>query len=73
MNNSIVKDFKRCIVGILMKKYELSEFEAIKAIRDSYFDQSLKMSKQNTLHIDPEEWADDIYDYIYNEPELMEM
>lgn len=73
MNKSIVREFKHCICDILMKKYNLSEFEAMKAIRDSYFEESLKMSKENTLHLDPEEWADDIYDYIFNEPELMEM
>ena len=73
MNNSVIKEFKNCIAGILMKKYNLSEFEAIRAIRNSYFEESLKISKQNTLHLDPEEWADDIYEYIYEEPELMEM
>lgn len=73
MNNSMVKDFKKCIINILMKKYRLSELDARRAIRDSYFDESLKMSTQNTLHIDPEEWADDIYEYIYEEPELMQM
>ena len=73
MNNSMVKDFKKCIINILMKKYRLSELDVRRAIRDSYFDESLKMSTQNTLHIDPEEWADDIYEYIYEEPELMQM
>lgn len=73
MNNATVKEFKKCITDILMKKYQLNELQARKAIRDSYFDESLKMSRQNTLHIDPEQWADDIYEYIYEEPELMEM
>lgn len=73
MNNSTVKEFKKCIAIILMKKYQLSELQARKAIRDSYFEESLKMSRQNTLHTDPEEWADDIYEYIYEEPELMQM
>ena len=31
MNNSIVKDFKKCIASILVKKYKISEFEAMKA------------------------------------------
>lgn len=73
MNNATVKEFKKCITDILMKKYQLNELQARKAIRDSYFDESLKMSRQNTLHTDPEQWADDIYEYIYEEPELMEM
>ena len=73
MNNSTVKEFKKCIASILMKKYQLSEVQARKAIRDSYFEESLKMSRQNTLHIDAEEWADDIHEYIYGEPELMQM
>lgn len=73
MNDSTVKEYKKCITDLLMKKYRLDELNARKAVRDSYFGESLKISRQNTLHIDPEQWADDIYEYIFEEPKLEEM
>lgn len=60
----VVEEYKQCICSILMSKYNLYESEAMKAIHDSYFDESLRISEKDTLHTDPEEWADDIFEYI---------
>ena len=73
MNKIVINDFKQCICEMLIEKYNLSEIEAIKAIRDSYFSESLKISEHDTLHLDPEVWADDIYEYICEEPQMVEM
>ena len=73
MKTSVVKEYKKCVSSILMQKYHLNELEAMRAIRSSYFEESLKISRENTLHTDPEEWADDIYEYVYGEPMLIEM
>lgn len=54
-------EYEKCITVILMKKYGLSELEARYAIKSSFFDESLKISREDTLHDDPEMWADDIY------------
>ncbi len=61
----VIEKYKRCICFILQSKYTLDEAEALKAIDNSCFGESLKIDENVTLHTDPEEWADDIYEYIY--------
>ena len=73
MNTSTVKEYKKCVSSILVNKYKLNELEAMRAIRSSYFEESLKISREDTLHTDPEEWADDIYEYVYGMPMLMRL
>lgn len=55
-----------------MHKYDLSEFEANKAIRQSYLPDSLKNYPEETIHEDVETTADDVY-YDYIHPVLMRM
>lgn len=60
---TIVK-FKQCIISILKDKYGMSNDNAFKAICSSWFDDALKISAHETLHMDPEQWADDIYECV---------
>lgn len=61
--SKVVEEYKKCVSSILVNKYNLNELKAIEAIRTSYFDECLNISREDTLHTDPEEWADDIYAY----------
>lgn len=72
MLNDKVKEYKNSVLKCLMRKYGLSEFEANKAIRQSYLPESLKKYPEETIHDDIETTADDIY-YDYTHPILMRM
>ena len=63
-----VKEYKNSVIRCLMHKYDLSEFEANKAIRQD----SLKNYPEETIHEDVETTADDVY-YDYIHPVLMRM
>ena len=67
-----VKEYKNSVIRCLMHKYDLSEFEANKAIRQSYLPDSLKNYPEETIHEDVETTADDVY-YDYTHPVLMRM
>lgn len=67
-----VKEYKNSVIRCLMHKYDLSEFEANKAIRQSYLPDSLKNYPGETIHEDVETTADDVY-YDYIHPALMRM
>ena len=56
---------KSCIITFLMSKYNLSEEIAKWFITESYYYDSLNINVEETLHRDPEEWADDIYEYCW--------
>lgn len=61
----VIEEYKQCVCSILMSKYHISKNEAMKAVQNSYFDESLQIGENVTLHTDPEEWADDIYECVY--------
>lgn len=60
-----VASHKSCIITFLMSKYNLSEKTAKRCVAESYYYDSLQISVEETLHRDPEEWADDIYEYCW--------
>ena len=60
-----VASHKSCIITFLMSKYNLSEEIAKWFITESYYYDSLNINVEETLHRDPEEWADDIYEYCW--------
>lgn len=67
-----VKEYKNSVIRCLTHKYDMSEFEANKAIRQSYLPDSLKIYPEETIHEDVETTADDVY-YDYIHPVLMRM
>ena len=71
MTNAEIKEFKKYVKETLMKKYNMNEIEAVRAVRNSYMSQALKMDKDFVEHDTVEEWADIIYDEINSEELLM--
>ena len=72
MTQNKVKEYRSSVLKCLIQKYGLSEFEANKAIRQSYLPDSLKKYPEETIHDDIETTADDVY-YDYTHPVLMRM
>lgn len=68
-----VNDYKNAMVNIFKIKYEISEFEARKYIREYDFNGVLKSCNYIALHDDPEIWVDAIYQWINGEEDLIEM
>lgn len=71
MTNAEIKEFKKYVKETLMKKYNMNEIEAVRAVRNSYMSQALKMDKDFVEHDTVEEWADIIFDEINSEELLM--
>lgn len=72
MNREEIKEFKQNVVDCLVKKHHMTEFEAFKAVRDSYLSKMLKWDSDFVMHDTVEEWAK----YIFQEHEeeiLLEM
>ena len=72
MTNVEIKDFKKYVRDTLMRTYHMSEFEAARAVRDSYLSKALVKDKNFVEHDTVEEWAEFIYDEI-NGTELLMM
>jgi hypothetical protein len=70
--NKQAKEYKMKVVECLVNKYKLNEIEAMRAIRDSYLEDSLKFYPNETIHDDIETNADNVY-YDYTHPKLMQM
>ncbi|MBR5596619.1 MAG: hypothetical protein IKW30_04340 [Lachnospiraceae bacterium] len=71
MTNAEIKEFKKYVKETLMKKYNMNEIEAARAVRNSYMSQALKLDKDFVEHDTVEEWADIIFDEINSEELLM--
>lgn len=68
-----VNEYKNCMVNIFNSKYNIAEFQARKLIREYDFNKVLKMCNYIALHDDPETWVDEIYQWAYEEHDLLEM
>ena len=64
---SRVNDYKNAMVNIFEIKYETSEFEARKWIREYDFNGILKSCNYIALHDDPVVWVDAIYKWYQGE------
>ena len=72
MNNTEINEFKKYVRETLVKKYNMTEVEAHRAVRDSYLSSALQRDKDYVEHDTVEEWADFIYDEVHGE-HLMQM
>lgn len=68
-----INAYKKCMIDIFEVKYNVSEFDARKMIREYDFDRALKICNYIALHDDPEVWVDAIYQWANTEQELLEM
>lgn len=71
MTNMEIKEFKKFVREILVKKYHMNEIEAQRAVRDSYMSKALARDKDYVEHDTVEEWADFIYDEVNKNNLLM--
>ena len=71
MTNLEIKEFKKFVREILVKKYHMNEIDAQRAVRDSYLSKALSRDKDYVEHDTVEEWADFIYDEVNKNNLLM--
>ena len=70
--NKRAKEYQKKVVDVLVRKYNMSELEAYKAIRTTFLYDSLCLYPEETLHDDIETNADFVYE-DYTHPQLMRM
>lgn len=63
MTNKENKEFKIFVQDTLMKKYQMNETDAARAVRSSYLSTALNDDIDFVEHDTVEEWAD----FVYNE------
>lgn len=68
-----VYEYKMAMISIFEEKYGWSEFQAQKAIKDYDFQNVIKKCNYVALHDDPEIWVDEIYNWVNNKHQLLEM
>jgi hypothetical protein len=66
------KEYKDKVIECLMQKYGMVEIEAVRAIRNSYLQDSLNIYPEETIHDDIEHNADNVF-HDYTHPQLMQM
>ena len=66
------KEYMNSVVNVIVKKYHLSEIEAYKAVKRSFFYDSLMKFPDETLHDDIETNADFVYE-DYTSEQLLQM
>lgn len=71
MTNSEIKEFKKYVRESLVKKYQMNEIDAQRAVRNSYMSKALARDKDYVEHDTVEEWADFIYDEVNKNNLLM--
>lgn len=69
----MINRYKNSMVTVFEKKYNLSEFEARKLIREYDFNKVLKSCNYIALHDAPEIWVDEIYQWFNERQEVIEM
>lgn len=63
--------YMNCVILSLIRRYNLSEFAARKAVRESYLYESLKQTPEETMHDSVNTSADDVYLEIYGQNNVM--
>lgn len=62
---AIAKEYKASVIEVLMRKYNMNQLEAEKAIRQTFLQDSLLYFPEETIHDDIETTADEVYeDYV---------
>lgn len=67
-----IREFKKYVREVLIKKYHLSELEAQRAVHNSYLSETLSRDCDYVEHDTAEEWADYVYDEVHG-THLMQM
>ena len=57
--------YMNCVILNLIKRYNLSEFAARKAVKDSYLFELLQQTPEDAMHDSVNTSADDVYSEIY--------
>lgn len=65
-----IASHKDCIMTFLMSKYNLSKRMAKHFVSESFYYDLLQISVEETLHRDPEELADAIYEYCWQNDKM---
>ncbi|MBQ3543674.1 MAG: hypothetical protein IJA34_01600 [Lachnospiraceae bacterium] len=66
-------EYKKSMVFVFGKKYNVSEIEANKMIKEYDFDNILFKCNYVVLHDDPEIWVDEIFEWAIDNKELVEL
>ena len=72
MTNVEIKEFKGFVKDVLIRKYNMNEVEAYRAVQNSYLSEALRRDKNYVEHDTVEEWAEFINDEV-NHSELLMM
>lgn len=72
MTNAEIKEFKGFVKDVLIRKYNMNEVEAYRAVQNSYLSEALRRDKNYVEHDTVEEWAEFINDEV-NRSELLMM
>lgn len=72
MTNVEIKEFKGFVKDVLIRKYNMNEVEAYRAVQNSYLSEALRRDKNYVEHDTVEEWAEFINDEV-NRSELLMM
>lgn len=66
MAQTTAKEYRELVVSCLQTKYKLDENEAEKVVRESFLPEALKYYPEESIHVDIEHTADEIYcDYSH--------
>lgn len=71
MTNNEIKELKNYVRDTLVRKYNMNELEAERAVRKSYLSDALRHDRDFVEHDTVEEWADFVYDESNNSELLM--
>lgn len=63
--NSKALSYMNCVVLNLVRRYNLSELAARKAVKESYLFDSLQKTPEDAMHDSINTSADDVYSEIY--------
>ena len=69
--NVEIKEFKGFVKDVLIRKYNMNEVEAYRAVQNSYLSEVLRRDKNYVEHDTVEEWADFINDEVTHNELLM--
>ena len=59
--------YMNCVILSLIKRYNLSEIAARKAVKESYLFDSLRQTPEETMHDSVNTSADDVYAEVYGD------
>lgn len=64
MTKAEIKEFKKYLIIVLVRKYKMSRTEAHRAVRDSYLSEALKRDSDYVMHDTLVGWAKFIFDEV---------